>query len=1238
MMKRSISLLLALCLCLSLFSGLGMSASAADTVSYADVISAASIIKQNMELNILPNTVPAGNVTITPAQFEYLACKVVIDLNSGITESSLTVPTAAEAPNPSGSAKGQVPIADMVTMAGKIVTFIETNAYAPNYSTSSNIGQMHYFDVVDIFARCLNYYKENGRLPNYCTSNAWTGSYGENILVTIPGLDQTQTLATTELYQLPAKYPRASGDYYQNMSYVVKTRQGKIIVIDGGYKTDNYDPKYLYAFLQDVTGKSVPHVDAWFFTHNHNDHYGAFLGIAELYPNGITVDTIYHHFPTEAEIDKYFSGDSPSSRKTHLTYIPNAAKKLKNAEGGAVKIETLNSIMSGKCNSMLDFDEVHIDVLLTCEELFLECDTNTTKYSATLANAARAAFSNKTLMEIVSTDFNESSTVFRMTVPGKSILITGDAAYACGVTLLKYHNAGAFDLKSDIVQVSHHGQAGMTKEVYATIDADIALWPAPSWVYNAAQSATNVRTYYARQWFKEWGTTNYVSYNGPQTFKFGVIRSADAVSIPEELKPVVFDAAYYAERYADLRAAYGTDEAMLYEHFVNYGIEEGRCASPFFDVKFYMNQNGQTFRESMKGDYEKAFAHFLTNVSTTELKKLSQGFDAGYYASVHTELSGSTQLALIEHYAANGYRQGEIATTTFPDPNGVTYHDNCTATVGTPPTCTRPGVAASVVCQSCNKVLATDGAIPATGHAVVTQPAVAPTCTATGLTEGKYCSVCGEVLAAQELVPIGGHTEVIDPAVAATCTAAGLTEGKHCSVCGEILVAQENVPMLGHTEVYGESLAPTCTTDGLRGGSYCSVCGEVLSAQEIIPATGHTPEIIPGRPATCTASGISDGEKCAVCGVVTKEQTTVARLGHSYKYTDNGNGTHTGVCGHCNKTLSTAEHTVENGICTACGAGGSTAPVYDETIKFSHSLTLENDISINFIGQGSVLSSFDSFYLECTVPVYEGNEKIGTEIVNIEPSFNGTNYEFTILGITAKMMNDEIEAVFRLTKNGKEYYSKTDVYSVAEYAYGKLDSTKATDTDELKAICANLLRYGALAQTQFNYRTDALVDAAMTEAHKAYLTDLATVEMKDYRKQLNDLETVIVPWKSTTLELGNKVIMCLIVNLSNYTGDPSGLTMRLTYVDSNGLTVTEERPLELYNPDALTYAVSYDGLRATEMRSIVSAAIYNGETRVSKTVEYSIESYGARSTDATMRELCLAMLAYGDAANAFFSK
>ena len=41
-------------------------------------------------------------------------------------------------------------------------------------------------------------------------------------------------------------------------------------------------------------------------------------------------------------------------------------------------------------------------------------------------------------------------------------------------------------------------------------------------------------------------------------------------------------------------------------------------------------------------------------------------------------------------------------------------------------------------------------------------------CDSTGLTSGKHCSVCGEVLVKQETVPAKGHTVVVDQAVAAT--------------------------------------------------------------------------------------------------------------------------------------------------------------------------------------------------------------------------------------------------------------------------------------------------------------------------------------------------------------------------------------------------------------------------------------------------------------------------------------
>lgn len=38
----------------------------------------------------------------------------------------------------------------------------------------------------------------------------------------------------------------------------------------------------------------------------------------------------------------------------------------------------------------------------------------------------------------------------------------------------------------------------------------------------------------------------------------------------------IFDAAYYAEQYPDVRAAYGNDEGKLYEHYLIFGKNEGR--------------------------------------------------------------------------------------------------------------------------------------------------------------------------------------------------------------------------------------------------------------------------------------------------------------------------------------------------------------------------------------------------------------------------------------------------------------------------------------------------------------------------------------------------------------------------------------------------------------------------------------------------------------------------------------
>lgn len=82
----------------------------------------------------------------------------------------------------------------------------------------------------------------------------------------------------------------------------------------------------------------------------------------------------------------------------------------------------------------------------------------------------------------------------------------------------------------------------------------------------------------------------------------------------------------------------------------------------------------------------------------------------------------------------------------------------------------------------------------------------APTCTEAGNTEYYYCALCEryfadengtkELTEDQLVMPALGHTVVIDEAVAPTYTSSGWTEGSHCSVCNEVIVEQQEVPML----------------------------------------------------------------------------------------------------------------------------------------------------------------------------------------------------------------------------------------------------------------------------------------------------------------------------------------------------------------------------------------------------------------------------------------------------------
>ena len=74
----------------------------------------------------------------------------------------------------------------------------------------------------------------------------------------------------------------------------------------------------------------------------------------------------------------------------------------------------------------------------------------------------------------------------------------------------------------------------------------------------------------------------------------------------------VFDPAYYLNAYADLKQAFGTDNTLAFNHFLQNGISEGRQAINTFSVTAYRNRY-EDLRSAFGNDLPAYVRHYLTN-------------------------------------------------------------------------------------------------------------------------------------------------------------------------------------------------------------------------------------------------------------------------------------------------------------------------------------------------------------------------------------------------------------------------------------------------------------------------------------------------------------------------------------------------------------------------------------------------------------------------------------------------
>ncbi len=282
------------------------------------------------------------------------------------------------------------------------------------------------------------------------------------------------------------------------MSYVIKTANGKVIVIDGGIDGQGLDKDpYLPSAIRAILGLSDGEyfeVEAWFLTHHHKDHFYELAKMLKDYTpeDNFRINNFYFNFPNIGVEWKSSAGDKDHDLE-HGMILYAAFDNYYSA----VPFEGIKGadIPESDWKKPEGAENYYYNLINGC----VINDANIGAEGGLSIEVDGVRFDILQKWYKASQNVNSTSTVIRMVYKEHSCLFLGDAYTDAGSKLLKKYGAEA--LKSEYVQMSHHGQNGTDKRFYVNIDAEnsIRLWPIPVWVWNVDKSGP-YNTYQTRKW------------------------------------------------------------------------------------------------------------------------------------------------------------------------------------------------------------------------------------------------------------------------------------------------------------------------------------------------------------------------------------------------------------------------------------------------------------------------------------------------------------------------------------------------------------------------------------------------------------------------------------------------------------------------------------------------------------------------------------------------------------------
>ncbi len=296
---------------------------------------------------------------------------------------------------------------------------------------------------------------------------------------------------TTEFYQYSLNYDLAdkagydpvvyteSGTINCGMCYIIKLPDNSVIVVDGAHEKQSTAKSRagLVNFLKEITltpdGQKVK-VAMWYFTHAHGDHVRLAADILNEYTDEINLVSVTHNFTSYHQVGRGYDANTFLLKDVINERYPNVL---------------FHKLHTGEVFTMAG---VKMEVVYTHED-------------ATTASASS---------EIG--DYNASSTVLKITLDGKSIMLLGDISEVAEKAIVGMHSAEY--VQSDAVQVAHHCFNFLYK-LYPMINAKIALFPQS--MFYLKDPANGQSNLYKYQLVMEYADEEYFAHK--YTYKFTVV-------------------------------------------------------------------------------------------------------------------------------------------------------------------------------------------------------------------------------------------------------------------------------------------------------------------------------------------------------------------------------------------------------------------------------------------------------------------------------------------------------------------------------------------------------------------------------------------------------------------------------------------------------------------------------------------------------------------------------------------